>query len=48
MEMNQTVILKELSVGYNGKPLIRDISLSIGQGEIISLIGPNGAGKSTI
>ena len=37
-----------LAVGYDGKPLIRDISIGIRRGEIVSLIGPNGAGKSTI
>ena len=48
MRTDHTVTLKELSVGYNGKALIRDISLRIGGGGIVSLIGPNGAGKSTI
>lgn len=37
-----------LTVGYNGKPLIRDITISLEQGSILTLIGPNGAGKSTI
>lgn len=37
-----------LSVGYDGKALIRDITISIEKGEIVTLIGPNGAGKSTI
>lgn len=37
-----------LSVGYNGKPLIQDIRLKLGRGQIMTLIGPNGAGKSTI
>jgi len=37
-----------LSVGYNGRPLIREIALKLRQGEIVTLIGPNGAGKSTI
>ncbi len=40
--------LQQLSVGYNGKPLIRDINIDIRKGEIVTLIGPNGAGKSTI
>lgn len=40
--------LEKLAVGYEGKALIRDISLDICRGEIVSLIGPNGAGKSTI
>ena len=39
---------RALAVGYDGKPLIRDISIGIRPGEIVSLIGPNGAGKSTI
>ena len=40
--------LDNLTVGYNGKALIRDISIGITKGEIITLIGPNGSGKSTI
>ncbi len=40
--------LEALSVGYQGVPLIRDISLSLKKGEILTLIGPNGSGKSTI
>ena len=39
---------KDLSVGYDGKTLIHDISIGIKKGEIVTLIGPNGAGKSTI
>lgn len=42
------VRLDDLAVGYNKKALIREISLSIKKGEIVTLIGPNGAGKSTI
>ena len=42
------VTLKNLAVGYDGVPLIRDMSLEIFPGEIVTLIGPNGAGKSTI
>ena len=38
----------DLSVGYNGKTLIRDIALNVRAGEILTLIGPNGSGKSTI
>ncbi len=39
---------KGLTVGYQGVPLIRDITLSLNHGEILTLIGPNGAGKTTI
>lgn len=38
----------KLTVGYNGKPLIKDIEMKLNRGEILTLIGPNGAGKSTI
>lgn len=37
-----------LEVGYHGVPLIKEISLSLKKGEILTLIGPNGAGKTTI
>lgn len=43
-----TVSAENLVVGYNRKPLIRDIRFEIGKGKILTLIGPNGAGKSTI
>lgn len=39
---------RNMTVGYDGVPLIRDIDLELAQGEILTLIGPNGSGKSTI
>lgn len=39
---------KQLSVGYQKRPIIRNIEIGIKKGEIVTLIGPNGAGKSTI
>lgn len=39
---------KDLSVGYQGKPLIKNITIGVEPGEMITLIGPNGSGKSTI
>lgn len=39
---------KQLTVGYNGKPLIKDIEIQLKKGQILTLIGPNGSGKSTI
>ena len=40
--------MQGLTVGYSGKPVIRDINIDINKGDIVTLIGPNGAGKSTI
>ena len=39
---------EKLSVGYEKKPLIENIDVTLEKGEILTLIGPNGAGKSTI
>ena len=39
---------EQMTVGYDGKPLIRDIEIRLNRGEILTLIGPNGAGKSTL
>lgn len=46
--MEEMIRTENLAVGYNGKILIDDITLSVGQGTITVLIGPNGSGKSTI
>lgn len=37
-----------ISVSYGAVQAIREISFTVGKGEIVSLIGANGAGKSTI
>ena len=39
---------ENLTVGYDGKPIVNNIDVSIKKGQILSLIGPNGSGKSTI
>lgn len=36
-----------LAKSYGGREVVRDVSLSIAQGEIVGLLGPNGAGKTT-
>lgn len=39
---------RKMCVGYEGKPLIKEINIDMKKGEILTLIGPNGAGKSTV
>ncbi len=38
----------DLSFGYGGNKILKNINFSVKQGEIVSLIGPNGSGKSTL
>ncbi len=37
-----------LSAGYGKAEVLRELSLSAGQGQVVTVIGPNGAGKSTL
>ena len=46
--MNEFLKTENLSVGYDGRALIRDVCLRVQRGQIVTLIGPNGSGKSTI
>ncbi len=40
--------LDRLTAGYDGQPLIENLSVAFRKGEVVVLIGPNGAGKSTV
>ena len=40
--------LRHLDVGYTGRPVLRDISLSFETGKVTVLLGPNGCGKSSL
>ena len=39
--------ISELSTGYNGVSVVRDLNLRVDEGEVVALLGPNGAGKTT-
>ncbi len=43
------ISIENLSFSYpDGRPVLKDISINVDQGESVALIGPNGAGKSTL
>jgi branched-chain amino acid transport system ATP-binding protein len=39
--------IENLSAGYGGPPVLRDLTLSVAPGEVVALMGANGAGKTT-
>ena len=46
-EINK-ITLKKISLSYNKRQILDDVSFNIREGEICGLLGPNGVGKSTI
>jgi len=40
--------LKHVTCGYGTTPILKDVSLTLRQGEIVCILGPNGIGKTTV
>jgi Fe-S cluster assembly ATP-binding protein len=40
--------VKNLNVSVGGKPILKDLNLTVKNGEVAALMGPNGSGKSTL
>ena len=42
------ISIRNLSVAYQGHPVLRSVSLDVAPAQVVGIIGPNGAGKSTL
>lgn len=45
--MARLLDIQGMSTGYNGVSVVRDLSMHVDEGEVVTLLGPNGAGKTT-
>ncbi len=46
--MNEILRYENVDVSFNGKTVVKDISFSLNEGEILGIVGESGAGKSTV
>lgn len=48
MEHKKAIAIEHLTVAYDAKPVLWDITCGFSEGHLTAIIGPNGAGKSTL
>lgn len=48
MDDNKAIIVEDLTIAYDLKPVLWDVDVSFEKGKLTAIVGPNGAGKSTL
>ena len=48
LTMTELLTLQEIECRYDGKPVVRELSLHVARGSIACLLGPSGCGKTTV
>ena len=46
--ISRDIVYRGVSFTYGGARVLKDINLTVGQGEMVALVGPSGAGKTTL
>jgi branched-chain amino acid transport system ATP-binding protein len=47
MRNTPLLALENVTLGYTSAPVVRNLNLTVANGEVVALLGPNGAGKTT-
>ena len=48
VQLDKIIEIKNVSKSFDGKTVVRDLSLSIRRGQFVTLLGPSGCGKTTL